>query len=72
MTKEDYLYIRLKCTIGYNSERDRRFYWRDPIGDHSTNDILMIEDIQHDGTWKIVYENQALVGSTFGVQKLPI
>ena len=72
MKKEDLTFIRLKCTVSYNDERTKRFYWRDPIGDHSGNIILLAERLQLNGNWKIVYENQTLVGPTPGVQGVPV
>jgi len=61
MTDEDRAFVILKCTIAYNDGKTKRFYWRDSVGDHTTNKILMIERITLYGIWEVVYEAKTSV-----------
>jgi hypothetical protein len=61
MTSEDRAFVKLRCTIAYNDEKTKRFYWRDPVGDHTTNKILMIEKFTMNRIWEVVYEAETLV-----------
>jgi len=56
LTEEDITYIRLKGTVAYNERRTLRYYWRDPVGDHSTNEILLVEFLSC-GKWVILEED---------------
>jgi hypothetical protein len=66
MTGEQLTFLRLKCTMTH-SYHYRRYYWRDPVGDHETNIILFAEERNNDGKWEVVYEDQSLERFTFGV-----
>lgn len=59
MTEEEKIFLLLKCSIAYNYEKTKRFYWRDPNGDHKTNKILFIEHLINN-KWIVVYEDTAV------------
>ena len=59
VTEEERTFLKLKCTVTY-SYPHRRYFWRDSVGDHSSNIILFAEEKNADGEWEIVYENQVM------------
>ena len=58
ISEQDYVLIVLQSHVTI-SDSDVRYYWRDSIGDHTTNIILMAERFIN-GSWRVFYVDESL------------